>query len=142
MDSPQWIQAKAKGDGGERRAVAAWDRAGFAAYIKPGVNRHDLLTQATVEVKRDLLAASSGNVAVEVAYAGRASGLAVSDAALWHIDTGGEVFILTTARLRELVNGGPFPHVRGGDGRKSDLILVPLVELRRSALLIMPGEGL
>jgi hypothetical protein len=141
-DSPSWRAAKGDGDAGELRAVRAWARAGFSAYLKPGPNTHDLLTLATVEVKRDRKAVHTGRVAIEVAYRGRPSGLATSVAKLWQIDTGLEVFILTTARLRELVNGGPFHHTRGGDGLRSDLILVPLADLRRSALLVLPGEGL
>ncbi len=81
-------------------------------------------------------------MAIEVAYRGRPSGLVTSVVKLWQIDTGAEVFILPTARLCELVNGEPFHHLRGGDGGKSDLILVPLPDLRRSALLVLPGEGL
>ena len=139
-DSPEWIQAKEQGDAGELRAVRVWDRCGFMAYIRPGPNAHDLLAQATVEVKRDLRSLITGHAAIEVAYRGRPSGLVKSEAALWQIDTGAEVFILMTARLREVVNGGPFRHVRGGDRGLSDLILVPLAELRRSALFVVPGE--
>ena len=140
-DRPEWIAAKARGNDGELRAVRVWDRCGFVAYVRPGPNAHDLLTVATVEVKRDLRASSTGLAAIEIAYRGRPSGLAASVAALWQLDTGAEVFIVTTGRLREIVNAGPFRHVRGGDGGLSDLILVPLVELRRSALIVLPGEG-
>jgi hypothetical protein len=135
------LAAKTLGDGGELRAVRAWDAIGFTAYIRPGTNDHDLLAQATIEVKHDRQAQRTGRVAIEVAYRGRPSGLATSAASLWQLDTGAEVFIITTARLRHLANAGAFHHVQGGDGNLSDLILVPLADLRRSALLVLPGEG-
>ncbi len=140
-DKPSWTAAKAQGDAGERNAAATWEAMGFAAYLRPGQHAHDLLAQATIEVKRDAMAASSGNFALEVSYRGRSSGIMATDASLWHIDAGGEVFIVPTDRLRALANSGRFRRTRGGDDQASELVLIPLADLRRSALLVIHGES-
>lgn len=129
-DSPEWVAAKAEGDRAEL-AVAHWFRQrGFDPYRTVGNVKFDLLLQASVEVKHDLRAEETGNVAVEVSYSGRPSGIMNSDAQYWAVVVGEEAFIIKTRRLRELVLGGKFREVAAGDGGKALVRLVPIERLR------------
>ena len=141
-DTPSWTAAKADGDAGELAAITVWERLGFEAYLRPGRNTHDLLAQARIEVKSDHMAASSGNFALEVSYRGAPSGIMKTDATIWHVATGLGIFVVRAAKLRELAQSGRFRRTHGGDNGVSELVLIPVTELRRVALIIMPaGAG-
>ena len=85
-DSPQWIAAKAEGDRAEL-AIAAWfrDKRGWETYKALGRTDFDLLLQCQVEVKHDLQAPKTDNVAIETAYRGQPSGIITSKATWWVI---------------------------------------------------------
>jgi len=86
-----------------------------------------------VEVKHDLIAVETGRVAVEVAYAGRPSGISVTQADWWIVVLSPDLFIaLSTERLRQLVKEyrRRSGHVKfGGFSGRSQLVLLPLSEL-------------
>jgi hypothetical protein len=131
-DSPQWVIAKAEGDHAEL-AVAQWFRArGYEPFKALGQASYDLLLQTTAEVKHDLRAAETGNVAIEIQYSGQGSGIVNSPATFWAIVVGQEAMVVKTATLRGLVFGHEWPERRAGDGHRSLIRLVP-VEMVRAA---------
>lgn len=132
-DSQEWLAAKADGDRAEV-AVATWFRGrGFEPYRTVGEVAFDLLLQCRVEVKRDLLAPRTGNVAVETEYDGRPSGIMLTDATWWAVVVANDVHIVRTADLRQLVFAPGRPTVPAGHEHKARVALVPLDEVRQHA---------
>ena len=94
----------------------------------------DVLTDASIEVKRDYVAARTGRVFVEFESRGRASGLATSQAEYWaFVLQGHRVVILPTETLKEICRDkfAAGKIVRGGDNNTSRGVLVELRELLR-----------
>jgi hypothetical protein len=83
-----------------------------------------------VEVKRDLKAETTGNVAVETSYQSQPSGIITSQASYWAIVVEGEALIVETARLREFVLSGHFREVPAGDNQAATVRLVPIEKLK------------
>lgn len=141
-DSPQWITAKAAGDRAEL-AVAEWFRErGYEPYKSLGMADFDLLLQCGVEVKHDLQAMETNNVAIEVGYRGQASGIMTSTANYWAIVVGPEAFIVATVELRNLALGADVREVAAGDGRMARVRLLPVKQLRNAKgvqAIMLPG---
>ena len=132
VDSPEWLAAKAEGDSAEL-AVAEWFRSlDFETFKTLGRASFDLLLQATVEVKRDLKAVHTGNVAVEVSYNRQSSGIHTSPATYWAFVLNDVALLIRTPKLRDLIARSDFQERFGGDGGKSRFKLVP-VEILKSA---------
>jgi len=92
----------------------------------------DLLRGKTVEVKRDYIAARTGNLFVEFSSRGKASGLATTRADFWAFILDGErVIIVPTGflqlRARQAYREGRT--ARGGDSNTSEGVLVRVEEL-------------
>ena len=96
----------------------------------------DILNRGKVEVKteRDLWA-DTGNIAVEIRYNSRPSGLSVTKADYWaHIMTkDGDIkfivilpVITLKRRVKHLLNTKQANIIRGGENDASELILIPL----------------
>ena len=129
-DSPAWITCKAEGDRAEL-AIAEWFRGrGFDTFKTLGDAPFDLLLQAAVEVKRDLKAAQTGNVAIETRYNGQPSGILTSTASYWAIVLQTEAVIIKTEKLRDLVLTGKFRETRAGDHLAATVRLVPVERLK------------
>jgi hypothetical protein len=99
----------------------------------------DLLNRGKVEVKteRDLWA-KTGNIAVEIRWNDKPSGLSTTEADWWaHIMTvEGEikfVAILPVStlkrRVKHLLEHGRAKITRGGDNDQSEIVLLPLTEI-------------
>jgi hypothetical protein len=130
-DSPSWTAAKGHGDHAEH-AIADWFRGrGFEPFLSIGPAQFDLLLQCRVEVKHDLRARETGNVAIEVEYNGQASGIKTSQAAWWAIVVDREAHLVKTPELLRLVMQGSHRVVPAGDGQRSRVALVPIEDLRR-----------
>ena len=129
-DSPEWRFAKAQGDRAEL-AVAAWFRGrGFEPYKSLGNADVDLLLQCFVEVKNNVKALETGNVAIETAYRTQASGIMTSPAHYWALVVGDEAIIVETGKLRDFVVQGRFCEVPAGDGGAARVRLVPVDKLK------------
>ena len=89
---------------------------------------------AKVEVKRDRKVSETGNLAIEISLAGEPSGLTTTSAHWWVFVLSGDKFkdkvliFIETERLKEIVNKHKeLKGTRhGGDGRQSELVIVPL----------------
>lgn len=141
-DSPQWLTAKAIGDRAEI-AVAEWfSGRGYAVFKTLGLANFDLMLQATVEVKHDLLAPRTQQVAVELEYNGKASGISTSVAFWWAFVVESQAIIIRTESLKELIDRHNFRRVKGGDGQRTLIVLVPLSVLTQtSGVFIVPLAG-
>lgn len=141
-DSQQWLTAKAVGDRAEI-AVAEWfSGRGYAVFKTLGLANFDLMLQATVEVKRDLLAPRTQHVAVEIECNGKPSGITTSLAFWWAFVVEAQAVIVRTDVLRELIRVHGFRHTRGGDKKGSLIVLVPLTVLQTSGAFSVPLSGM
>jgi hypothetical protein len=86
-----------------------------------------VLSDSTVEVKRDFMAGRTGRVFVEFESRGKPSGIATSEAEYWaFVLDGDRVFILPTDRLKDIcrANWARAKKVSGGDSNTSRGILI------------------
>lgn len=141
-DSQQWLTAKAVGDRAEV-AVGEWFAGrGYAVFKTLGLASFDLMLQATVEVKCDLVAPRSQHVAVEIECNGQPSGISTSEAFWWAFVVESQAIIIRTDALKQLIDAHSFRRVKGGDGQRTLLVLVPLSELKQSRdVFIVPLAG-
>jgi len=88
----------------------------------------------TFEVKNDLMAHQTGNIAIEYACRGKASGLITTTANFWIYKFDNTFFLFETAVLREqlFIEKAYFREVTGGDeGSFTKMYLVKVVEFRK-----------
>ena len=86
----------------------------------------------SIEVKNDVMAATTGNLAIELyKQNGEPSGLMASEATMWIIFACDEIYRLDTAKLKEYISSG-INHriVMGGDRKASQMMLIPIVVLK------------
>lgn len=86
--------------------------------------------QTTLEIKHDLLAETTGNLAFEYRCRGKWSGINTTQAASWvykfkmqHRDC---LLFLKTAVLRAMLKAEPWRSVRGGDDNAAEFMVVPV----------------
>lgn len=132
-DSPGWTAAKAAGNEGEETVARVLRERGFHVFRSLGHEPIDLRAELTLEVKRDRLSTTTGNVAIEVQFRGEPSGISTSAADFWAIVLDAEVLIFRTPELKSLVQSGGYRTIPAGDGRRSVVALVPVEHLRRAS---------
>ncbi len=87
----------------------------------------------TIEVKRDYVVSTTGNLAVEYFNHGKPSGISVTEAEWWGFLLDGDEFqgevavLIKTSRLRKIID--KCKEITGGDGNKSHMKLLPLKKL-------------
>lgn len=92
---------------------------------------------ATAEVKNDLMAKQTGNLAIELyKQSGEVSGLLVSEADYWFQKVGNELFVCPRKKLREYYEANAFREVFGGDRRSTKMALVPIRDIEKQDWLI------
>ena len=129
-DSQSWTASKAHGDEAEL-AVAEWFKSqDFDVTKTLGFDRYDLLVVMRLEVKNDLQAAKTGNIAIEVRYDGKPSGIMTTGADRYAVVVGDTAYLMRTVQLRSLISSGNFPERPAGDGKRAQVRLVPLETLR------------
>lgn len=131
-DSPHWIAAKAKGDRAELALADYFRTLGWSTLRALGRADFDLQLQCDVEVKNDLKASETGNVAIEIAYGNQASGIMTTRATWWAIVVEEFCYLCKTEELRCLILEKTCKRTFGGDGGKSQLVLLPLERLRKA----------
>ncbi len=128
-DSARWKASKKQGDAAEM-AVAAWFKSqGLDVTKTLGDARYDLLVQSRVEVKNDLKAAKTGNVAIEVRYNDKPSGIMTTSADRYALVVGDTAYLVPTVKLRSLVLTGNFQEKPAGDGKRTRVTLIPVETL-------------
>lgn len=92
--------------------------------IVPEINK-------TIEVKNDLLASKTGNIAIETNRKdGTLTGILKSTADVWVIYTSNEIFFLDREALKNYSMNNSFRVVYGGDNNATQMVLVPIVKLK------------
>ena len=125
-DSPSWTAAKAHGDDAELRVLEWFRRRGFDVTKTVGNDTYDLLALTKLEVKNDLKAATTGNVAVEVSHRGKPSGIMATSADRYITVVENTAYMALTPQLRSLIQSGNFREIPAGDGGLARIMLVPL----------------
>jgi hypothetical protein len=80
----------------------------------------------TAELKQDLMAEKTGNVAIEVSSRGKPSGLSTSKATYYVYLIRGDYYMILTTSLRVHISANLYRFVKGGDDNTSELYLIPL----------------
>ena len=106
------------------------------------------LAKRTIEVKRDIYVAKSGNVAIEYECRGKPSGIAVSKANWWAIVLDGpgyemeQVVFIKRLKLKRMCKRllNTNRDAKGGDANKSKIILLPVSELVMKEVKIITNK--
>jgi len=135
-DRPGWAIAKSVGDTAERLVADLLTNLGLVVnnVNQPG---HDLEGAANFEIKNDRLAVQTGNIAIEVEYKGRPSGLSTTTAHIWCILVGPRVIMLSADALRGLIVGRSAVNA----GENARVILLQIVEVERAGIVLPLGKG-
>lgn len=138
-DRPGWIVAKNIGTAGEMLVAKMLRELGFTVARSPDdvAAAHDLVVNATVEIKTDAKAEISGRIAVEVSHRGLPSGIVTSEASAWCFVVGAVCYMLPTERLRHLITTRYFPRVPAGE--RAEVLLVPIAAIRAISRVIPIG---
>jgi len=92
---------------------------------------YNILSGSKIEVKHDLMAYSTGNIAVEYESRGKLSGLSTTKATYWafvlaEVET---IVIIEIDRLKQLTKRYWNNRITGGDTNSSKMVLIPITEL-------------
>lgn len=140
-DSRSWLRGKAAGDAVELAIAKFLRQKGFDVLKTVGEASYDLSISARIEIKHDLKAADTGNIAVEIAYKGKPSGLTTTTALWWLHVAGASVFACKVHDLRAWLDRTHFPTREIGDGRQSRCVLVPVDDFRRQKFVTPLNVG-
>ena len=116
---------------------------GFQTYkheTSKAIKEYDIIVkhntnETKYEIKADRLSYKTGNVCIEIANCGRPSGITSTKSDYWGYfvikPDGYDLYLIPTEELKEMVNSKKYKVIRGGDGKKSELILIPLSHLEK-----------
>tara|TARA_R110000744_G_scaffold266254_1_gene380257 strand:+ start:3204 stop:3677 length:474 start_codon:yes stop_codon:yes gene_type:complete len=94
--------------------------------------KHD--KEVSFEVKTDVYPKDTGNIAVEIRYKGKPSGVSHSEAEwfmYWYRDLPfNNLWMIKVADLKSLIKKNKFHIVKGGDDNQSQLVLIPRKEYK------------
>lgn len=96
----------------------------------------------TIEVKRDIMSAKTGNLAIEVFKKnGQPSGIMASEATYWVIYTDGEIYFLDKNKLKQYATAteNNFRIVMGGDNKATQMVLLPVSKLKEQDFFAQIG---
>ena len=87
------------------------------------------------EVKTDVYPKDTGNIAIEIRYKGKPSGISHTEAdwfIYWYRDIlFNNVWMIKVSDLKSLIKKSNFKIVNGGDDNQSQLVLIPRKEYRK-----------
>lgn len=88
----------------------------------------DIEVSALIEVKRDRMAKRTGNIAIEITYKGKPSGISTSKAAIWVWEVDGTYWWAYTLDLKKWLaaNTDKCELKNGGDKNASELVIIPM----------------
>ena len=92
----------------------------------------DILSDSTIEVKRDLKALITGNIYVEYESRGKKSGITTSEADWYvYVLSDAQLIIIETCKLKKIARKyvGTERDKKGGDSNTSKGVLIPLTDL-------------
>jgi len=131
-----FVKDKALGDEKEAESENMLHKAGYETErVKGKDNRYDIRilgTNKTIEVKNDLMAAKTGNLAIEISKkSGEKSGIMASEATYWWIHAVGEILSLDREELKDYCGEAQHRVVWGGDNWATQMVLIPIDEIKQ-----------
>ena len=116
----------------EKEIADIYRSLGLDVIESVGVDKDkDLKVSGQIEVKYDRLAQKTGNVAIEVRYKGKTSGLSTTKSNAWIITTDEGAWVCPTESLRKWVRDvchdtyGEWRFTPAGDNLESEVCLLP-----------------
>ncbi len=98
------------------------------------------------EIKADRLSYKTRNDCIEITNCGRPSGITSTKSDYWGYfvikPDGYDLYLIPTEELKEMINPKIYKVIRGGDGKKSELILIPICDLEKFKYVSQPKEYL
>ncbi len=125
---------------------------GFKSYeheTTKAIKEYDIIVkhngnESKYEIKADRLSHKTGNVCIEIAYCGRPSGITATKSDYWGYfvikSDGYDLYVIPTEELKEMVYSKEYKNIRGGDGKKSDLVLIPIHHFEKFKYNSQPKE--
>jgi len=116
---------------------------GFKSYeheTTKAIKEHDIIvkhnsSETKYEIKADRLSYKTGNLCIEIANSGRPSGITSTKSDYWGYfvikSDGYDLYVIPTEELKEKAFSKQYKSIRGGDGKKSDLVLIPIHHLEK-----------
>jgi hypothetical protein len=127
---------KVDGDAAENKVLEHLHKSGYldAYRVEGKESRWDIVIPSknqTIEVKNDLMAQTTGNLAIEIQNSkGLPSGIYISEATFWVIFVGEYGYISRTQKLKNWVEQNHFRVVVGGDRKQTTMMLVKFATLK------------
>ena len=116
---------------------------GFKSYeheTKKAIKEYDIIvkhngSETKYEIKADRLSYKTGNLCIEIANSGRPSGITSTKSDYWGYFVikpyGYDLYLIPTEELKEMINPKKYKVIRGGDGKNSESILIPISHLEK-----------
>ena len=125
---------------------------GFKSYeheTKKAIKEYDIIvkqnsSETKYEIKADRLSYKTGNVCIEIAYKGQPSGITSTVSDYWGYfvikSEGYDLYLIPTDELKRIIFSKPskYKSIRGGDERRSYLVLISLKEMEKFLFLGFP----
>jgi len=93
--------------------------------------------ESTVEVKNDLMAPKTGNIAIETRRKnGTLTGINITESEFWFHKVADSFYVFTPKKMREFISSKSFREVWGGDSWNTAMCLVPIKELEQQEWII------
>lgn len=125
-----FLKDKKVGDEGEEKVIQLLGNFGFPVQRTVGKNiKYDLECEYfTIEVKNDIYAAKSGNLAIEFfnSKSNKPSGIMATEADFWVHLACGSIFFCLVSELKEFLDNNTPDRIiqKGGDGNASLMLYV------------------
>ncbi len=116
---------------------------GFKSYehetIK-AIKEYDIIvkhngSETKYEIKADRFSYKTGNLCIEIAYSGRPSGITSTKSDYWGYfvikPDGYDLYVIPTEELKKMAFSKQYKAIRGGDGKKSDFVQIPIHHLEK-----------
>ena len=126
---------------------------GFKSYVhetNKSIKEYDIIVkhngnETKYEIKADRLSYKTGNVCIEIANCGRPSGITSTTIDYWGYfiikSDGYDLYLIPTEELKQMVYSKQYKVIRGGDGKKSDLMLISIRHLEKFKYNYLPTES-
>lgn len=137
MPHYNFVKDKALGDQAEDVILEILQKAGYseAHRVKGKEVKWDIIipeVNKTIEVKNDLKAAQTKNLAIELFKKnGEPSGLMASEADIWVIFANSEILMMKREALKDYCSAAKHRIVFGGDKNSTQMMLVPLEDIKK-----------
>ena len=139
-----WNEQLVVGETSQGLLIKLLTELGFSVqlYLDGKAKEADLVINMTIELKRDVLSATTGNYAIEYLFKGKPSGISTTTSTIFAIQTDTHFHLYHTSKLKAFLkaNWKQLKHTKGGDDGETELILVPKLQMLDPWLVIPIAE--